>query len=193
MLVVLLFQPTPPRGGRRQNRGQKITSVPISTHAPTRGATVPRAKGDFVTIFQPTPPRGGRPGSPLRGDCTTTISTHAPTRGATWRRTADERPHRISTHAPTRGATFPYNGSTGCHRFQPTPPRGGRQQICTIFSSYFCAICQKSFSSKKESDWKGRPSSGRFQFCRKKAVRTLRGTSARLPFARHTSSTPSGS
>ena len=79
--------------------------VPVSTHAPTRGATDFSSHYGHMDMFQPTRPRGARQ---LRGAAVALaglVSTHAPTRGATnilvWLMPPDD----VSTHAPTRGAT----------------------------------------------------------------------------------------
>ena len=79
----------------------------ISTHAPTRGATF-TAEFRRLTMcrFLLTPLREGR----LLQLCgiygiIQIISTHAPTRGATHEKRATKTSSTISTHAPTRGAT----------------------------------------------------------------------------------------
>ena len=100
--------------------------MPISTHAPARGATGIAGITSSEKIFQPTLPRGerliagnycairmdfnprSREGSDnnidtLRAYCD--ISTHAPARGATVRRKFNFNIQSISTHAPARGAT----------------------------------------------------------------------------------------
>ena len=101
--------------------------LPISIHAPTRGATACEALAAKTVVFQSTLPRGERrmgkidtsglsnfnPRSHEGSDNRTTfyylpvslISIHAPTRGATYcicRLVSD---WTISIHAPTRGAT----------------------------------------------------------------------------------------
>ena len=103
---------------------------PISTHAPTRGATFlvynvyedpvyfnPRShkRSDIsallsqntILLFQSTLPQEERQvdrgGDQEAGE----ISIHAPTRGATYRRHNNCNCTVISIHAPTRGATHP--------------------------------------------------------------------------------------
>ena len=57
--------------------------LPVSTHTPTRGATLP-------TVFPAA---------------TTRVSTHTPTRGATPTSGKYVDDFEVSTHTPTRGAT----------------------------------------------------------------------------------------
>ena len=58
------FQSTPPRGGRRDRRGQLLQRIRmVSIHAPARRATwVTYDEAGVQCMFQSTPPRGGRPG-----------------------------------------------------------------------------------------------------------------------------------
>ncbi len=86
------FQPTRPHGARLRNDSDRIPSLPVSTHAPARGATVTYAL------------RNGKPG----------VSTHAPARGATSHRSRDDGRARVSTHAPARGATRRCAGLRQC-------------------------------------------------------------------------------
>ena len=99
-----VFQPTPPRRGRlddtynatgtggfnpRPHEGGDSTAVrtyghlTVSTHAPTKGATVWNCGGNTMPVFQPTPPRRGRHGYGDHFRTTAGVSTHAPTKGAT--------------------------------------------------------------------------------------------------------------
>ena len=62
LVIGLLFQSTPPRGGRRVfRRVLPRAEAEVSIHAPARGATTIKADSiDPPTKFQSTPPRGGR-------------------------------------------------------------------------------------------------------------------------------------
>ena len=137
----------------------------ISTHAPTRGATLENEERDKRKL----------------------ISTHAPTRGATARGHEERVTKTISTHAPTRGATArdktperllrnfysrPYargDGADDLHQPEPgafllTPLREGRQQFFTkpqvdlydkllkihIFQINTFCILQHSFENFKD-------------------------------------------
>ncbi len=102
----LLFQSTPPRGGRQCIYCRRGIGEDVSIHAPARGATEDYefpAQLKFVSIhapargatrrrissvkssgqFQSTPPRGGRRRWPLRLCRRPQVSIHAPARGAT--------------------------------------------------------------------------------------------------------------
>ncbi len=79
--------------------------VHISTHAPTRGATLSKVMQTTELLFQPTLPRGERRHCLLINCWNDSISTHAPTRGATRDSRCFHFFRCISTHAPTRGAT----------------------------------------------------------------------------------------
>ena len=124
--LFLLFQSTPPRGGRLMGSGvawlfhrfnprphaggdletlaQGTTKAKVSIHAPTRGATrLSRRYQGYGTV-----------------------SIHAPTRGATCRSRGVCMPDKVSIHAPTRGATSCPSRHCLFLLFQSTPPRGGR-------------------------------------------------------------------
>ena len=60
-----------------------LGSVPISIHAPTRGATETGAHQSNEFVFQSTLPREERRKINEEADKALTISIHAPTRGAT--------------------------------------------------------------------------------------------------------------
>ena len=101
--VTISFNPRPREGGDHSGGGIS-GDIPLSIHAPARGATSGYDRNGKFVIFQSTPPRGGR------------------RRGAL--------PQRIrlflSIHAPARGATARNIISARNTRFQSTPPRGGR-------------------------------------------------------------------
>ena len=152
--AVVLFQSTPPRGGRQNHCKGRRAPRHISIHAPARGATCRPISMALLCIFQSTPPRGGRPSDskpPIKlayfnprpregGDCigpcnilhVCMISIHAPARGATTYWHPLRKASCISIHAPARGATALSSTASICIIFQSTPPRGGRQQRCTV-------------------------------------------------------------
>ncbi len=129
VITGITFQPTRPRGARPSDSFVVVISAPVSTHAPTRGATAHGEAGDVpvtevsthaptrgatarlrswsgrLSGFQPTRPRGARLSSIRQGALDERVSTHAPTRGATWQGWLREDLPGVSTHAPTRGAT----------------------------------------------------------------------------------------
>ncbi len=149
----MMFQSTPPRGGRREENKEQHEHEEVSIHAPARGATEPQGK--LVTpigVFQSTPPRGGRLGrwrSRLRrGDCFNPrpraggdgplhglprnhVSFNPrPRAGGDRERLYHRADRRVSIHAPARGATTRrLRFETLNAMFQSTPPRGGRLPI----------------------------------------------------------------
>ena len=109
-MPVSWFQLTPPRGGRLLVQFLYGVYFRVSTHAPTRGATLHGCNAPALQPrFQLTPPRGGR----LRHVSNPLFQ------------------RKVSTHAPTRGATL-VKTLAGCAKvFQLTPPRGGRREYYT--------------------------------------------------------------
>ena len=127
----ILFQFTPLREGRQSGCVVVYWDIPISIHAPTRGATCARREtrrrlGDFNSrpyargdchsqrrirrskeYFNSRPYARGDQISCRSYGSSNTISIHAPTRGATCDYENGTRyPSLISIHAPTRGATW---------------------------------------------------------------------------------------
>ncbi len=123
-----VFQSTLPRGERPPAR-QSPGLLPVSIHAPARGATVVASLTYALAWFQSTLPRGERrnfnqtKGGPYQFQSTLPrgerqrccflnvrarlVSIHAPARGAT-RAARRFAPYRnVSIHAPARGATSP--------------------------------------------------------------------------------------
>ncbi len=123
--LCMLFQSTPPRGGRRWRCAVCVLGVEVSIHAPARGATYCHAALYHLTSFQSTPPRGGRPAS-LPRPRAIRVSIHAPARGATFYNKYHLGYDTVSIHAPARGAT---SGGASRRRhirsFNPRPRAGG--------------------------------------------------------------------
>jgi len=63
---MIVFQSTPPRGGRHRLLDLAANLQRVSIHAPARGATGWWHVFDRTILFQSTPPRGGRPWCVLR-------------------------------------------------------------------------------------------------------------------------------
>ena len=161
------FQSTPPRGGRlgftqtmasivgfnpRPRAGGDdvrglARCLPVSIHAPARGATVLPRKPIKTCRFQSTPPRGGRRSYPASarpgcgfnprpragGDRSASAKPQAMTSFNPRPRAGGDlagddvfQSQRVSIHAPARGATKDAGGDGGDSGFQSTPPRGGR-------------------------------------------------------------------
>ena len=151
--VAVAFQPTRPRGARQLARGNAGPQHIVSTHAPTRGATVrPFRRCRRSTTFQPTRPRGarrriGRIACPsLRG-----FNPRAHAGRDTLDGLAQVAVAAVSTHAPTRGATSAVMPSSARRaRFQPTRPRGARLRALRGES------CRRCFNPRAHAGRDGR-------------------------------------
>jgi len=109
--------------GSHLGRGQHA----VSTHAPVRGATRGGAAGCRGEAgFNPRSRAGSDPNPAQGWRADHDVSTHAPVRGATrvFGLLVDEAV--VSTHAPVRGATRCAAACWSHHRFQPTLPCGER-------------------------------------------------------------------
>ena len=103
--------------------------LPISIHAPTRGATACEALAAKTVVFQSTLPRGERPLASVDWYQIGQFQSTLP-RGERRRCCCQIwYPMAISIHAPTRGATRNRPPMGRIHRFQSTLPRGERQQF----------------------------------------------------------------
>ena len=152
------FNPRPPRGGRLCSMTCVRSTSTISIHAPREGGDSPQNHVPVAANrFQSTPPARGA--TPVRLDelQVVDISIHAPREGGD-RPPSRGRPAAppISIHAPREGgdctispssqvissfqSTPPARGATAprwiphstTRYFNPRPPRGGRQQRCTV-------------------------------------------------------------
>ena len=103
----MVFQSTPPRGGRRY-----LYVV-----------------WKLESLFQSTPPRGGRPDLHLVGAGGGLFQSTPPRGGRPDRHTSGVHFDFVSIHAPARGATSYCPSCSGSKSFQSTPPRGGRPRI----------------------------------------------------------------
>ncbi len=101
----VLFQSTPPHGGR-----------PFS-----------RSGCSGTLRFQSTPPHGGRPSMMAMFVTPTDVSIHAPAWRATVNRVRRPGHMDVSIHAPAWRATDTGNFLSTVHLFQSTPPHGGRR------------------------------------------------------------------
>ena len=145
-----MFQPTRPRGARllrcsgrlwwqsfnpRAHEGRdyrrKLGFVlnRVSTHAPTRGATLVSIWPTLTFQFQPTRPRGARRLGLFRCLAYVLVSTHAPTRGATGVHQAIRQRVGFQPTRPRGARLFSPYTSTGPMEFQPTRPRGARRGV----------------------------------------------------------------
>ena len=132
----VLFQFTPLREGRREDRKKLMNRISISIHAPPRGATATQSTTSRRNVFQFTPLREGRPkeGKEMSGFV---ISIHAPPRGATQINEFYQQGYRISIHAPPRGATGSrFCGNRHADNFNSRPSaRGDGRSLFTCRSA----------------------------------------------------------
>ena len=112
--VSLMFQSTPPRGGRHGKGSTAYQGCGVSIHAPTWGATFCNVDEVFATMFQSTPPRGGRPASRPRAQRVDVFQSTPPRGG------------RLDYHKVMFLVIL----------FQSTPPRGGRHFTVYLFKRY---------------------------------------------------------
>ena len=143
------FNPRPRVGGDTA-RYLVLGLMYVSTHAPAWGATAEglrRWRGDLVSTHAPA---WGATKVAIFKHVGFVVSTHAPAWGATIVAEEVDLVAEVSTHAPAWGATNIGTHSRGrrCfnprprvggdtraswkaprRRFQPTPPRGGRQTL----------------------------------------------------------------
>ena len=103
----------------------QLCILPISIHAPPRGAT---AKGNFPACcnhFNSRPSARGDMEAAELAKMSQYISIHAPPRGATARTSALQARNAISIHAPPRGATLDMGTFTNAVLISiHAPPRG---------------------------------------------------------------------
>ena len=132
-----IFQSTPPaRGATCWRRGCGAIRPMISIHAPREGGDCSAAATRCSHVyFNPRPPRGGRLNGMPVGSAWFLFQSTPPARGATGISAGRFSPMPFQSTPPARGATtdalhhLVQNGN-----FNPRPPRGGRQQRCTVLS-----------------------------------------------------------
>ena len=128
------FNPRPPRGGRRALiLSRRPMNFYFNPRPPRGGRLLVFCFCSCWSYFNPRPPRGGRLLLCFRLLISLLFQSTPPARGAT------DFPARscilidISIHAPREGGDThaQYIGGGYIH-FNPRPPRGGRQQRCTV-------------------------------------------------------------
>ena len=136
MAAVEAFQPTLPRGERRQYPARHSRHT-ISTHAPREGSDgrcspASPSRG----YFNPRSPRGERPHRPPPPNIAKIFQPTLPARGATSSAAMRAKSIRISTHAPREGSDLcaPNRCASFPGTFQPTlPARGATSAYTTCF------------------------------------------------------------
>ena len=148
LLLSLLFQSTPPCGGRLYNQTLLFITFVVSIHAPVRGATVqvclqlrpycfnprPRAGGDdkikgvlrAPKKFQSTPPCGGRRWRESQNGGFMASFNPRPRAGGDTGCRGTRLAIIVSIHAPVRGATGRvWRSVINANCFNPRPRAGG--------------------------------------------------------------------
>ena len=123
----IVFQSTPPYGGRPLCAGIINTQAKVSIHAPVWGATHEQSNKHHTTMFQSTPPYGGRHRRGARHHRRTIRFNPRPRMGG------DPPGQRFHSLSLAFQSTPPYGGRQEplCmyhpnNWFQSTPPYGGR-------------------------------------------------------------------
>ena len=127
-----MFQSTLPRGERLFLLRSGKTLIPVSIHAPARGATTVPVVAVRMGRFQSTLPRGERPSPQYVRTMEEAFQSTLPRgerHGTTWRRNAMQ---SVSIHAPARGATKYGLSNVSIAEFQSTLPRGERRSLQAI-------------------------------------------------------------
>ena len=117
------------------------TTVNVSIHAPTWGATTFSDLISRLNGFQSTRPRGARRRGQAGKERHGAVSIHAPTWGATFERFSSYREDDVSIHAPTWGATDYYPGGAAGLQVSIHAPTWGatgrlsrRKRLCESFN-----------------------------------------------------------
>ncbi len=121
------FQSTRPHGARPRNLPTVPRIVPVSIHAPARGATYNLLLHHYYSCVSIHAPARGATCNLVRGCVDVHVSIHAPARGATSYDTATKtlvmfqstRPHGARPRIPP--------SVSSAHSFQSTRPHGARQ------------------------------------------------------------------
>ena len=127
------FNPRPPRGGRQRGCQSQIAHGQFQSTPPARGATAPSFPSMYASPISIHAPREGGDRAGVAGDGSLLISIHAPREGGDPPKLDYFLDKLISIHAPREGGDLP--GMTRIsfwQYFNPRPPRGGRQQRCTV-------------------------------------------------------------
>ena len=120
-----LFQSTPPHGERPDDQVARVGHLPVSIHAPARGATLiaqEAHRGIPVSIHAPA---RGATRRPCGSICTLLVSIHAPARGATLASVCWMHVRCCFNPRPRTGSDHGIDGSArGGIGFNPRPRTG---------------------------------------------------------------------
>ncbi len=103
-----------------------VKSLPVSIHAPARGATIREAPTAAVLRVSIHAPARGATRTVRKMPGLSRVSIHAPARGATGHDQYGRDRRAVSIHAPARGATRMLGQNHRLLLFQSTRPRGAR-------------------------------------------------------------------
>ena len=131
---IALFQSTPPARGATGHRNDRLLEIAISIHAPREGGdSTMRSRIVARVISIHAPREGGRRRLSFDSHLGDSFQSTPPARGATEYPPALQGCASFQSTPPARGATAasPFSWTSRCY-FNPRPPRGGRQQRCTV-------------------------------------------------------------
>ena len=134
-----------PRAHAGRDDGYVLSGLgmPVSIHAPTRGATYAQGRETLENVFQSTRPRGARHYNLLETEDRITVSIHAPTRGATKVQTNMGWHNEFQSTRPRGARPRSRYGWAIDRTFQSTRPRGARPAIACR------AVNRSSFQSTR--------------------------------------------
>ncbi len=102
-------------------------ALPVSIHAPARGATASCAGSVACRVFQSTPPHGGRRWSVAKDNANSSFNPRPRTGGDPSRRESPHSSKWFQSTPPHGGRRRLAQAATAGDMFQSTPPHGGRR------------------------------------------------------------------
>ena len=125
----VMFQSTPPHGGRLHPPPDKVPEWWVSIHAPARGATSNSENSCSRARFQSTPPHGGRRDLDLRLAGISRFNPRPRTGGDSCSLSPISPSCKFQSTPPHGGRPRRPRRPPGPFPFQSTPPHGGRRGI----------------------------------------------------------------
>ena len=131
--LIIKFQSTPPHGGRHQSQQLMTKSKVFQSTPPHGGRLVAGSTGRVLTQFQSTPPHGGRLEAKSISFSNMSVSIHAPARGATTSAISSLGFFASFNPRPrTGGDLLSYPGVISAEGFNPRPRTGGDRSFITL-------------------------------------------------------------
>ena len=118
----MLFQSTPPHGGRPASEAGRLIDILFQSTPPHGGRPPGEFFPVFLLMFQSTPPHGGRPLFSFGMDNRTMFQSTPPHGGRLWLMVPRLLTFSVSIHAPAWGAT-PASEVAGFKAFSGFFPR----------------------------------------------------------------------